>query len=77
MSAGEWAAVAVAGVAAVAVVGLVVTMATLLRTLGALQQTIDTLRAETIPLVTDVQKTARRACKRRPSAHLRRGRRRR
>ena len=61
MSAGEWAAVAVAGVAAVAVVGLVVTMATLLRTLGALQQTIDTLRAETIPLVTDVQKTARRA----------------
>ena len=61
MSAGEWAAVAVAGVAAVAVVALVATMATLLRTLGALQQTIDTLRAETIPLVTDVQKTARRA----------------
>ena len=61
MSAGEWAAVAVAGVAAVAVVALVVTMATLLRTLRALQQTIDTLRAETIPLVTDVQKTAGRS----------------
>ena len=61
MSAGEWAAVAVAGVAAVAVVALVATMAALLRTLGALQQTIDTLRAETIPLVTDVQQTARRA----------------
>ena len=61
MSGGEWAAVAVAGVAAVAVVVLVATMAALLRTLGALQQTIDTLRAETIPLVTDVQHTARQA----------------
>jgi hypothetical protein len=61
MSASEWAAIAVAAVAALAVVALAITMASLLRTIGALQQTVDTLRAETIPLVTDVQDTARQA----------------
>lgn len=61
MSGGEWAAVAVAAVAGVSVIALVVTMASLLRTLGALQQTVDTLRAETLPLVSDVQHTARQA----------------
>jgi hypothetical protein len=57
----DWAAVAVAAVAGVSVVALVVTMASLMRTLGALQQAVDTLRAETIPLVADVEQTARQA----------------
>jgi hypothetical protein len=61
MSGAEWAAVAVAAVAGVSVVALVLTMASLLRTLGALQQAVDTLRAETIPLVADVEQTARQA----------------
>jgi hypothetical protein len=57
----EWAAVVVAAVAGVAVVALALAMGSLLRTLAALQQTIDTLRAETIPLVSDVHRTARKA----------------
>ena len=61
MTGAEWAAVAVAAVAGVALIAMVAAMASLLRTLGALQQTIDTLRAETIPLVSDVQRTARKA----------------
>jgi hypothetical protein len=58
---GEWAAVAVAVLAAAATVAVALTMVSLLRTLAALQDAVDTLRAETLPLVTDVRHAARQA----------------
>ena len=55
------AAIAVAVVAGVAMVALVVAVVSLVRTLKALQDVVDTLRDDTIPLVSDMQETVRRA----------------
>ena len=51
----------VAVVVAVAAGGLLVVLGALMRTMTALQATIDELRRETLPLVTDVQGTVRQA----------------
>jgi len=61
MSASDWVAVIVAVIVAVAAGGLLVVLGALMRTMTALQLTIEELRRETIPLVTDVQGTVRQA----------------
>jgi FtsZ-binding cell division protein ZapB len=61
MSARDWVAVAIAVIVALAAGGLLVALGALMRTMTALQLTIEELRKETIPLVTDVQGTVRQA----------------
>jgi len=61
MSTRDWVAVAIAVVVALAAGGLLVALGALMRTMSALQLTIDELRKETLPLVTDVQGTVRQA----------------
>jgi len=61
VSARDWVAVAIAVVVAIAAGGLLVALGALMRTMTALQLTIDELRKETLPLVSDVQGTVRQA----------------
>ena len=56
MTASDWVAVAIAVVVAIATGGLLVALGALMRTMTAVQLTIDELRKETLPLVTDVRK---------------------
>lgn len=61
MSAGEWGAV-IASVALVAlVVGVLITLASLSRTLLSLRRTVEDLHRETIPLLDDIHGTVRQA----------------
>ena len=61
MTTSEWAAVAVAVVAALGVVALCAALLSLMRTLRALQAVVDTLRQETLPVVSDMRSTVRQA----------------
>ncbi|MBV8296210.1 MAG: hypothetical protein JO085_05175 [Acidimicrobiia bacterium] len=61
MNARDWVAVAIAVVVAVAAGGMLVALGAVMRTMTALQLTIDELRKETLPLVSDVQGTVRQA----------------
>jgi hypothetical protein len=61
MSARDWVAVAIAVIVALAAGGLLVALGALMRTMTALQTTIEELRRETLPLVSDVQGTVRQA----------------
>src|SRR5207244_1919289 len=56
-----WVAVAIAVVVALAAGGLLVALGALMRTMTALQLTIEELRRETLPLVNEVQGTVRQA----------------
>ena len=61
MSTSDWVAIVIAVVVAVAAGGLLVALSALMRTMTAMQLTIEELRKETLPLVTDVQGTVRQA----------------
>ena len=61
MNARDWAAVAIAAMAAIVAGGLLVALSTLMRTMAALQSTVDELRRETLPLMHDVQGTVQQA----------------
>jgi hypothetical protein len=61
MSAGDLAAVLVAVVCLVAVAALVLTIQSLRRSARALQQTVDVLRQETVPMVIDLRDTVQQA----------------
>jgi uncharacterized protein YoxC len=57
----DWAAVAVAVASAVLVIGLLVALAAVTRTLRALRSTIEELRVQAVPLVTDLRETVGQA----------------
>jgi hypothetical protein len=61
MTAGDLAAVLVAVVCLVAVAALVLTVQSLRRSARALQQTVDVLRQETVPMVVDLRDTVQQA----------------
>lgn len=61
MSAGDLAAVLVAVVCLVAVAALVLTIQSLRRSARALQETVDVLRQETVPMVIDLRDTVQQA----------------
>jgi hypothetical protein len=61
MTAGDLAAVLVAVVCLVAVAALLLTIQSLRRSARALQQTVDVLRQETVPMVVDLRDTVQQA----------------
>lgn len=67
MSAGEWAAVAVAGVAVLLALGLVVVLRSVLRTLASLTAVLADLNRESVALMAELRGDAAQA-----SAHLER-----
>jgi hypothetical protein len=61
MTAGDWAAVVVSVASAVLVLGLLIALSNLGRTLRSLRATVDELRRETVPLVSDLRGTVGQA----------------
>ena len=61
MTAGEWAAVVASAALVILVLGLVVALVSVTRTLGTLRTTVEELRRETVPLVSDMHATVRQA----------------
>lgn len=61
MTAGNWAAVVVTLVVAVAVIGLLLVLRSLVSAMTTLRVSVEDLRRQTIPLVSDMQVTVRQA----------------
>jgi hypothetical protein len=61
LTAGDVAAIIIAGLLAIAVVGLLLVLRSLARTLASLRVTVDELRTNTVPLVADLHDTVKSA----------------
>ena len=61
MTTGDWAAVVVAGASCILVLGLLIALSSLSRTMRSLRETVDQLRNETVPLVSDLRGTVGQA----------------